>query len=58
MLGHIFYGTFPNFKPRDVFIGGDYQVKNYEVVNDKLNKEFSRCKNYSQKLWDSLKEAK
>ena len=57
-FGHIFYGTFPNFKPRDVFIGGDYQVKNYEVVNDRLNKEFSKCNNYSQKLWDSLKEAK
>ena len=57
-FGHLFYGTFPNFKPRDVFIGGDYQVKDYFVVNEKLNKEFKKCNNYSQKLWDSLKEAK
>ena len=57
-FGHLFYGTFPNFKPRDVFIGGDYQVKNYSVVNTKLNNEFKKCNNYSQKLWDSLKEAK
>ena len=57
-FGHIFYGTFPNFKPRDVFIGGELQVKDYEVVNVKLNVEFAKCKNYSQKLWDLLKEAK
>ena len=57
-FGHIFYGLFPNFKACDVFIGGDYQVKNYKVVNAKLNEEFSKCKSYSKKLWDSLKEAK
>lgn len=56
-LGHLFYGTFPNFKPRDVFIGGNYQVKDYKVVNEKLNEEFKKCNSYSQKLWDSLKEA-
>ena len=57
-FGHIFYGTFPNFKPHDVFIGGELQVKDYEVVNVNLNVEFAKCKNYSQKLWDLLKEAK
>ena len=57
-FGHIFYGTFPNFKPRDVFIGGDFQVKDYEVVNEKLNAEFKKANIYSQKLWDLLKEAK
>ena len=57
-FGHLFYGMFPNFKPTDVFIGGDYQVKNYKVVNQKLVKEFEKCNNYSQKLWKSLKEEK
>lgn len=57
-FGHIFYGTFPNFKPRDVFIGGEYQVKDYEIVNAKLNNEFKKCNEYSMKLWKSLKEEK
>ena len=57
-FGHLFYGTFPNFKPSDVFIGGDYQVKNYKVVNKVLVKEFEKCNSYSQKLWKSLKEVK
>ena len=57
-FGHLFYGTFPNFKPRDVIVSGEYQVKDYKVVNHKLNDEFSKCKPFAQKLWDSLKEEK
>lgn len=57
-FGHLFYGTFPNFKPRDVLIGGEYQVKDYKIVNAKLNEEFSKCNIYSTKLWKSLKEEK
>ena len=57
-FGHLFYGTFPNFKPHSVFVGGDFQVKDYKVVNSKLNEEFTKCDKYSQQLWDSLKEAK
>ena len=57
-FGHLFYGTFPNFKPRDVFIDGEYQVKDYKVVNNLLLEEFSKCKPFAQKLWDSLKEEK
>ena len=57
-FGHLFYGTFPNFKPRDVLIGGDYQVKNYKVVNEKLVGEFNKCTKYSQRLWETLKEEK
>lgn len=57
-FGHLFYGTFPNFKPSHVFIGGKLQVKDYKVVNKKLNNEFTKCNTYSKQLWDSLKEAK
>ena len=57
-FGHLFYGTFPNFKPRDVFVDGEYQVKDYLVVNKELLREFKQCKTFSQKLWDSLKEEK
>lgn len=57
-FGHIFFGLFPNFKPRDVLMDGEYQVKNYELVNDQLNASFKQCKTFSQKLWDSLKEEK
>ena len=57
-FGHIFYGTFPNFKPSSVFIGGELQVDNYKVVNKELVKEFAKCNKYSNKLWNSLKEAK
>ena len=57
-FGHIFYGTFPNFKPSSVFIGGELQVDNYKVVNKELAKEFAKCNKYSNQLWNSLKEAK
>lgn len=57
-FGHIFFGLFPNFKPSDVLIDGEYQVKNYELVNEKLNATFKQCKTFAQKLWDSLKEEK
>lgn len=57
-FGHIFYGLFPNFKPSDVFIGGNYQVKNYQIVNLKLNAEFQKCPLIAEKLWKSLKEEK
>lgn len=57
-FGHIFYGCFPNFKPSDVFIDGAYQVKNYQVVNEKLNEEFKKCPQYAEKLWKFLKEEK
>lgn len=57
-FGHIFYGTFPNFKPSSVFIGGELQVENYKVVNKELVKEFAKCNKYSNQLWNSLKEAK
>ena len=57
-FGHIFYGLFPNFKPSDVFIGGNYHVKNYQIVNQKLNEEFQKCPLIAEKLWKSLKEEK
>lgn len=57
-FGHLFYGTFPNFKPRDVIVDGEYQVKDYKIVNNLLLEEFSKCKPFAQKLWDSLKEEK
>lgn len=57
-FGHLFFGTFPNFKPRDVLIDGEFQVKDYEVVNKELVEAFKNCKTFSQKLWDSLKEEK
>ena len=57
-FGHLFYGTFPNFKPHSVFVGGDYQVKDYQIVNKQLLEKFKDCKHYSKLLWDSLKEAK
>ena len=57
-FGHVFYGTFPNFKPSSVFIGGELQVDNYKVVNKELVKEFAKCNKYSNQLWNSLKEAK
>ena len=57
-FGHILFGLYPNFKPQDVFIDGKYQVKDYKVVNERLVEEFKKCKSYSQKLCDSLKEEK
>ncbi|MCR5332886.1 MAG: amidohydrolase family protein [Bacilli bacterium] len=57
-FGHVFFGLLPSFKPCDVLVNGNYEVKNYEVQNKRLIAEFKKCKNFADELWHLVKEEK
>lgn len=57
-FAHIFYGLFPSFKPSDVYIDGNQEVKNYSLTNKQLLADLSKCKEYSDILWDRIMEEK
>lgn len=50
-FGHIFFGLFPNFKPRNVYVNGKQLVKNYELTSSSVKKELEKSKEYSKELW-------
>ena len=55
-FGHVFYGLFPNFRPNDVFVGGNRLVKNGELTSKKAKAELIESRKYSEKLWKKVKE--
>ena len=55
IFGHMFFGLFPNFKPVDVYVGGKKLVKNGKVISMKTNREFKKCKDASEILWNKVK---
>ena len=55
-FGHVFYGLFPNFKPRDVYVDGKRLVKDYKLVSLKAQKELIESRKYSEELWKRVKE--
>ncbi len=57
-FGHLFFGLFHSFKPKDVYVSGRQIVNNYEV-NAELNTQYKEASKYAQKLWDRInKEVK
>ena len=54
-FGHIFFGLFPNFRPVDVYVGGERLVKKGNIVSNKSNKEILNAKKSSSELWDRVK---
>ena len=54
-FGHIFFGLFPNFRPVDVYVGGERLVKKGNIVSNKSNKEILTAKKSSSELWDRVK---
>lgn len=55
-MGHVFYGLFPSFKPSDVYVDGELEVKDYVMQNKALLDEFKKCKEQADKLWTLVKE--
>jgi cytosine/adenosine deaminase-related metal-dependent hydrolase len=55
-MGHVFYGLFPSFKPSDVYVDGNLEVKDYVMQNKALLDEFKKCKQQADKLWTLVKE--
>ena len=57
-FGHIFFGLYPSFKPCDVFVKGNLEVKDYQMQNKELLSEFDKCNKFANKLWTLVKEEK
>lgn len=57
-FGHIFFGLFHSFKPKDVYVSGGQVVKNYDVSN-LLKDQYKEARTYAEKLWKRIdKEVK
>lgn len=58
IFGHIFYGLFPAFKPKDVYCDGKQLLKDYQLTNQNINEVLLESQEISKKLWNVLKEEK
>ncbi len=54
-LGHLFFGCFNSFKPRNVFVAGNPVVKDYEVRKN-LQETYQKAKAHAQDLWQRIEE--
>jgi len=55
-FGHVFYGLYPCFSPRDVYRGGQCLVKNGKLLNSKLERGLAKSVEVSAELWQAIKE--
>lgn len=54
-FSHLFYGLFHSFKPKHVFVKGNFVLKNYELKQSLTNK-YRKAITFSNLLWETLKE--
>lgn len=55
ILGHIFFGIFDNFHPRDTFVSGNCIMQNYKL-NVNIDSIYSKARCKSEKLWKCINE--
>lgn len=55
VFGHLFFGLFNNFRPKDVYVGGNQIVSNYEV-NSVLIEEYKKAKDSARELWKKMEK--
>lgn len=53
ILGHIFFGVFDNFKPRDTWCSGKCMMKDYELNVD-VDSIYSKAREESDKVWKRI----
>lgn len=58
IFGHIFFGLYSGFAPRDVYRGGQCLVKNGKLLNSKLERGLNKSVEISTILWKTIKENK
>ncbi|MCX5775295.1 MAG: amidohydrolase family protein, partial [Firmicutes bacterium] len=54
-FGHLFFGLFNSFKPKNVFVAGQPVVKNYEVTHKSLTVDCVKAKEVASRLWDNIR---
>jgi len=55
IFGHLLFGVFHQFKPRDVFINGTQVLDNYNVV-ESLQKSYNEAHIYAKKCWNQIQK--
>lgn len=55
-FGHIFYGLYPSFQPRDVYRSGQCLLKNGKLLNSKVDRDIVKGKQVCEDLWNRIKE--
>lgn len=55
-FGHIFFGLYPTFTPKDVYCGGKCLVKNGKILNSEVERGLIKGQEISKALWNTLKE--
>ncbi len=50
-MGHLFFGLFQSFRPKDVYIDGKVRLENYEVSAN-LRNEYKAARTHAQQVWD------
>jgi cytosine/adenosine deaminase-related metal-dependent hydrolase len=53
IFGHLFFGLFPAFRPREVYVGGKRLVHDYQPL-PALRRQAEVSSSQAQKLWDIL----
>lgn len=54
-MGHLFFGLFPSFKPKQVFVAGQQLVRDYEV-NPTLKRKYAVAENSARILWENIEK--
>ena len=57
-FGHIFFGLFQNFSPKDVYVSGQCFVKNGKLLVSKVDREMAKMEEISNNLWNKIKGEK
>lgn len=55
IFGHLFFGLFNNFRPKDVYVGGTKILDNY-TVSKSIQSEFKKAKDSAEILWDMIEK--
>ncbi|MFU8785857.1 MAG: amidohydrolase family protein [Candidatus Izemoplasmataceae bacterium] len=54
-FGHLFFGLFNSFKPKHVFVDGDYVLKNYKV-SETLETQYNKATHFAEILWKNIEK--
>ncbi|MFH5881810.1 amidohydrolase family protein [Liberiplasma polymorphum] len=54
-FGHLFFGLFNSFKPKHVFVDGDYVLKNYKV-SETLETQYNKASHFAEILWKNIEK--
>jgi putative selenium metabolism protein SsnA len=55
IFSHLFFGVYPGFRAKDVFVSGKQVIENYQLIND-YDSLYKEARSQAQKLWDIVEK--